>query len=164
MGDNSIEELKEQLKEVAPEFDIEEYFRILGEFSIELSTKFNSILYILVFAPVTSLFTFLFFSGRRKKFAYHYVMNLYGMTQAAILTLLTMPVIAIWGQQNFVFTYVSTFILLAYVGWVIYSYVPGEGAGDVIKIIIAMLLSYALFSIVLAIIMYIGAAIKMFYF
>ncbi len=160
----SREELSEQLKVIAPDFDFEAYLADLQEITIQITTKFVSVLYIVVFAPIVSLFTYLFYSGRRKRFVEHYVMNLYGMTQGAIFTLLLAPVAFLFGGLNVYMSFVSSVILLTYIAWVVYSYVPGKGIGDVFKIAIALLLSYAVFSIILAILMYVGAAIKYVYF
>lgn len=159
----SLDQMISELNEKVPEFNWEGYFENTNYISVLISTKLNSLLYILVLVPPMAFFSRLFFKKKKSRYIEHFVMNLYTVTQFALFSFLTIPIF-LYVQSLFLGLVIMLGLLSFFATWAYKDYLQFAETGDYIISVVSILLSYLVYSIIVAFIIYGGAIIKLLYF
>ena len=153
---DSTENLILMLEEKESDFNWRGYFDALTEVSVLLTSKLNQILYIVVLAPILAFWSRLFFKGKQSEFRKHYVMMLYTMATFSLFGLLMIPLLLnleSFGQ----YAVIAVLVQATFTFYVQIRYLMLKGIKDILLLILSFVLSYITYSIVTALITYIGA-------
>ncbi|MCG8371991.1 MAG: DUF3667 domain-containing protein [Balneolales bacterium] len=157
MGSGSEQEFEMMIQDIEEQtgFDARGYFEALEEFSLAIITKFNQVLYIVVFAPILAMVSRIFFSSTFKE---KYVMYLYAVGTYSVFSLLLIPLLVLQSSV-WLFMLVATVSMLIYVMYVQGKFLKLSGFGKYFQSFLSFVLGYIVFAIVQAIIQYVGAFI-----
>lgn len=148
-----------KLSSEVPNYDWQLFFDRMVLISVALSEKFIQLTYLLVYAPAMAFFSYLFFKKKKQRYVQHFVMAVYMVSTYALVTIVYVPFV---DSETFFSWWTYLFgmpLQLAYAYWVMYKYLDVSGLGEHVKVLLTGILGYAIFSIIVAFIMYLGAFI-----
>jgi hypothetical protein len=162
MGANrNLEQTIEQVEAIAPNFDIRGYLNAINELTVTVLQKFVQVIYLLIMAPLMAFFSKLFFKQKKEYFINHYVMIVYALTTFAIFSILLLPIMAkMETTDNFWLFLTGLPLMLGFIGWTMINYLKLKGFSEYLQAILALLFGYITYSFVSAILLYVGAYIK----
>lgn len=159
----SKEQMIEDFQKINPDFDWAQYLDNMTQITVFVSTKINSLMTIVIFVPFLAMFSRLFFKKRKDRFIEHFIMNLYAMTQFSLFSVITLPIMLNMQSLGQAFSLVIV-LQVGYAIWVYRDYLEFSSWTDYLLGAVSALIGYFMYSIVLAIIMYVGAFIMVVYF
>ncbi|MEO1021752.1 MAG: hypothetical protein AAFW89_04360 [Bacteroidota bacterium] len=146
------------LQEQIPTFDWQLYFDNLLFISTVLIEKYAAINYIVLFAPMLALSTFLLFRKHMPKYKQHFVMNLYGISTLSLFGIIWALLVPLLEQssvfEGLLYTIIPTTL---YCCWVIFSSLGFKTIKGFLGALAGFFLGYMFYSIILTIVMYFGA-------
>lgn len=147
---------------------MEKFFRYYGEAIIIMSTRYNSLLHLILHVPLISWVNWLMFRKRLRYFRSHYVYNTYLMAILGMVSTLIMTVtVPIWmnGSNMTDFRWISLISVMfhfPYFLWAWSKFLGLNHLGQYVKLLGAYILGLLLASVGIAIVAISYALIRMF--